>query len=374
MGWRGLAGLGSSPLQSLDSREGVPIPRREAHQDQNDSMDMTAAPTAMQPPPGSLAQWLTAHADLGGEGIDGLMALIEPLGNQAAIKSVANGRYVFASSGLAQLFEREAVVGCSDAEFLRPDETTALRRVEQTVMAQRLAVVSEHKLEINGRRREFTVARLALGQEFLLSVWHERTEERHREAHLRRALAQIEQQQSSMEQVRRELERGSGRDDVSGLYMRAQFEDQLLREIDLSTREHREFALVVIALDASPAVADLGDEAQQRLLEGVGRMLRVNTRAMDSACRIGAQRFAVLLSGVGLATAHARMEQLRRQCAAQIVVLNGQDLGLSISMGVSSFPHTASRQEELVAASENAVHEAQRRGGNQVVLASIAFG
>lgn len=337
-------------------------------------MDMTAAQIAMQPEPGSLALWLSAHADLGNEALAGLLALIEPLGSQAAIKTVANGRYVFASAGLAQLFERDDVIGHTDAELLKVDETTALRRVEQTVMAQRHPVVSEHKLEINGRRREFSVTRLALGQDFLLSVWHERTEERHREAHLQRALAQIEQQQSAIEQIRRELQQGSGRDDVSGLYMRPQFDDQLLREIDLSSREHREFALVVIALDGSSTIAGLGDDAQQRLLEGIGRMLRANTRAMDSACRIGAQRFAVLLSGVGLATAHARMEQLRRQCAAQIVVLNGQDLGLSISMGVSSFPHTASRQDELMTASENAVHEAQRRGGNQVVLASIAFG
>jgi diguanylate cyclase (GGDEF)-like protein len=159
------------------------------------------------------------------------------------------------------------------------------------------------------------------------------------------------------------------------MYMRAQFDDQLLREIDLSTREHREFALVVIALD--PLKADVKaqpEEARQRMLEGVGRMLRANTRAMDSACRIGEERFAVLLSGVGLATAHARMEQLRRQCTAQIVVLNGEDLGLTLSMGVCSFPHTASKQEELVHASESAVVEAQRRGGNQVVLASIPFG
>lgn len=337
-------------------------------------MDMTADQTAMQPEPGSLAHWLTDHPELGGGALAGLVALIEPLGSQAAIKAMATGRYAFATTGLAQMFERGEVVGHTDAELLRPDETTALRRVEQTVMAQRHAVVSEHKLEINGRRREFSVTRLALSPDFLLAVWHERTEERHREASLQRALAQIEQQQSSLEQIRRELQQGSGRDPVSGLYMRAQFDDQLLREIDLSSREHREFALVVIALDGSPAVEGLGEDAQQRLLEGIGRMLRANTRAMDSACRIGAQRFAVLLSGVGLATAHARMEQLRRQCAAQIVVLNGQDLGLSISMGVSSFPHTASRQEELMAASEAAVHEAQRRGGNQVVLASIAFG
>jgi diguanylate cyclase (GGDEF)-like protein len=337
-------------------------------------MDTTAAQTEKQPQPDSLAHWLASHGELSGDTLAGLVALIEPLGSVAAIKSVANGRYVFASTGLAQMFEREAVVGHTDPELLKPDDTAALRRVEQTVMAQGHAVVSEHKLEINGRRREFSVTRMAVGAEFLLSVWHERTEERQREANLQRALAQIEQQQNALEQIRRELQLGSGRDDVSGLYMRAQFDDQLLREIDLSSREHREFALVIIALDTSPAVIDMGEEALQRLLEGVGRMLRANTRAMDAACRIGPQRFAVLLSGVGLATAHARMEQLRRQCAAQIVVLNGEDLGLSISMGVSSFPHTASRQEELMSASEAAVHEAQRRGGNQVVLAPIPFG
>lgn len=207
-----------------------------------------------------------------------------------------------------------------------------------------------------------------------MALWSDKTEERHRETHLQRALQQLEQQQKSLEQMRRELQQGSGRDEVSGLYMRAQFDDQLLREIDLSTREHREFTLVLIALDPVTAEAGLGEEARQRLLEGLGRMLRANTRAMDAACRIGDDLFAVLLSGVGLATAHARMEQLRRQCHAQIVVLHGQDIGLSLSMGVASFPHTASRQEELLGAAEMAVKEAQRRGGNQVVLASIPFG
>lgn len=335
-------------------------------------MQMSADPTMTEPD--RLAQWLAGHPGLGHDTLAGLLALIEPLGSMAAIKQTTSGRYVFASAGLAELLATDDIVGRTDADILSPDDTPALRRVEQTVMAQRHPVVSEHKLDIKGRRREFSVTRQALGADHLLAVWHERTEERQREAQLQRALAQIEQQQGAMEQIRRELQQGSGRDDVSGLYMKAQFDDQLLREIDLSSREHREFALVVIALDASPAMDELGEPAQQRLLEGIGRMLRANTRAMDAACRIGPRRFAVLLSGVGLATAHARMEQLRRQCASQIVVLQGRDLGLSVSMGVSSFPHTASRQEDLMAATENAVREAQRRGGNQVVLASIAFG
>ena len=42
-------------------------------------------------------------------------------------------------------------------------------------------------------------------------------------------------------------------------------------------------------------------------------------------------------------------------------------------MGVASFPHTADAQEPLVAAAEQALAEAERRGGNQVALASIRF-
>ena len=94
---------------------------------------------------------------------------------------------------------------------------------------------------------------------------------------------------------------------------------------------------------------------------------------MDASCRIDEDRFAVLLSGVGLATAHSRMEGLRRQCATQIVVLDGQELGFTVSMGVASFPHTAHSEAELFQASDTALREAHKRGGNHVALASIQF-
>jgi len=80
-----------------------------------------------------------------------------------------------------------------------------------------------------------------------------------------------------------------------------------------------------------------------------------------------------VLSGVGLATAHARMEGLRRQCATQIVAHEGRDIGFTVSMGVASFPHTASGQEDLRAACEAALADARKRGGNRVALASIRF-
>ena len=90
--------------------------------------------------------------------------------------------------------------------------------------------------------------------------------------------------------------------------------------------------------------------------------------------RVDERRFAVLLSGVGLATAHSRMEGLRRQCATQLVVIDGQEFGFTISMGVASYPHTAHTQDEVMAACDAALLEARKRGGNNVALAAIRFG
>jgi diguanylate cyclase (GGDEF)-like protein len=129
-----------------------------------------------------------------------------------------------------------------------------------------------------------------------------------------------------------------------------------------------------VALDPGAPGGETRDSAASALIgESLARQLRNRTRAMDASCRLDAERFAVLLSGVGLATAHSRMEGLRRQCAAEIVVQGGRDLGYTVSMGVASFPHTADAQDGLVAAADQALAEAQRRGGNQVALASIRF-
>ena len=230
-----------------------------------------------------------------------------------------------------------------------------------------------------GRRHDYLVLRLAdppgsAGRRRLASIWIDQRPGRHKQQQLRQALEQLEQLQQENGALRLELGEQNLRDSDSGLYARGHFEDQFRREVDLSTREHREFALVLLQIDPpGDAVRATGPAAQARIHEAMGRLLRGNTRAMDASCRYDDHRFAVLLSGVGLATAHARMEGLRRQCATQIVVHEGDDLGFSVSMGVASFPHTAHTQAELVDASSAALEEAQRRGGNHVTLASIRF-
>ncbi len=308
-----------------------------------------------------------------------LQALATLPGVMIGVKDASDGRYLLASESLAAFYGRPLteVVGRSDTELLDPTLGAAMRAADQTALAHGRQISSEHRFDWRDARHDWEVTRVVgelAGQRVLATVWRDIAPQRQRELQLQSALEQIEQHQAANLELRREYGEQVMRDSATGLNTRAHFDDQLRREVDLSTREHREFALVLVELDDdSERVAALGPRAQDRVLEAMGRLLRGNTRAMDASCRLQARRFAVLLSGVGLATAHSRMEGLRRQCATQIVVLEGEELGFSVSMGVASFPHTAHSQDELLAACETALAEARKRGGNTVALASIRF-
>jgi len=296
-----------------------------------------------------------------------------------SIKHAADGRYLAVNATLAGWLRRSEtdVLQHGDSELFDPATATLLRAADQTALAQDGELSSEHRIELHGERREFAVVRVVTGAadaQLICSVWQDLAPQRARDSQMRAALEQLEQQQRANDALRREFADQSLRDQASGLNTRAHFDDQMRRELDLSTREHREFALVFMALDPfTDKVRALGARAQERIFEAMGRLLRGNTRVMDASCRIDERNFAVLLSGVGLATAHSRMEGLRRQCATQIVMLDGQELGFTVAMGVASFPHTAHGHDELTSACSSALAEAQRRGGNTVALASIRF-
>jgi diguanylate cyclase (GGDEF)-like protein len=330
----------------------------------------------------SLAALAAARGLSPGVWTQALVSFVDARGGAMAVKDIVTGRYVHADHRLSGFFGRsvEALIGCTDAELFGPDLASPLRAADLTTATLGQPHTCEHRLERDRQRRDFSVTRIVLASgdvspsRYLGAVWLEVTEQRRREGQLTAALQQIEQQQLVAETLRREVRDAPLRDDATGLFQDGHFDDQLRREVDLSTREHREFSLVAIALDPpQEAETALGASARHRVLESIGALLRANTRAMDSSCRLGDGRFAVLLSGVGLATAHARMEGLRRQCATQIVVQDGRDFGFSVSMGVASFPHTAHTRDELVQAADQALADAHRRGGNHVTLASIRF-
>jgi diguanylate cyclase (GGDEF)-like protein len=309
-----------------------------------------------------------------------VLRALDQLGLAVLVKDVASGRYDHVNDAATQLlgFQGKQAVGAVDADLFDAAQALALRAADQQAQDAFEGVRAEHRLELQGERREFLTWRQAVsdadgGSAKILSVWQDVTESRRREVQLQSALSQLEQQQKANDALRRNVEDNQVRDAVSGLYHRVHFEEQLRREADLSSREQREFALVSVAIDNLEEIRrEHGGEGCERVIEALGRLLRANTRAMDSPCRLGGDRFVVLLSGVGLATAHSRMEQLRRQCATHIVPHNGQQIPFTVCMGVASFPHTAGTIEDLMRSADRAMAPA-RETGNRIGLARIQF-
>jgi diguanylate cyclase (GGDEF)-like protein len=304
------------------------------------------------------------------------------LGHAVSVKHLDSGRYVYANEAMSRLLGAggDSILGQTDATLLGAARAAPLRAADETATAAwPNATHAEHRFEWDDRRLRQQVTRIALAEadgatpHWIASMWTDLSVLEDREAALQRALRQIETEQAALRQLREQLAAPAG-PVVWPAARGNSFEEQLRRESDLSSREQREFSLVLVELDP-PSVAPPIDAAaaRARAIDALDRLMVSNIRAMDSTSRLGEDRFAVLLSGVGLATAHSRIEGLRRQCATQVLALDGREFGLTISVGIASFPHTAASRDALVQAATQALAEARNRGGNQVKLASIRF-
>jgi diguanylate cyclase (GGDEF)-like protein len=310
-------------------------------------------------------------------------ALLAALDGQGVIWWIKapDGRYLHLSPAGHALFGLAGDMACglSDADLLPPVQAAVLRAADRAALAQGHPVQAGHQIDAGGQRRALSAWRVAVrdprgGDSLLLGLWFDAGALRQCGADLRAVLEQLEQQQRLNEELRAELEAGGAMPGRHRLLQHEQFDESLRREVDLAQREQRDFTLACIVLDppppGSPPHAGGGRE---RVVLALDELLRSNTRAMDAAARLDGERFAVLLSGVGLATAYTRMEGLRRQCEAQRVALGGEALRFTVSTGLASFPHTAPGQSGVVAAAQAALVLAQQRGGNRVTLAAVAF-
>src|SRR5450631_582977 len=112
-----------------------------------------------------------------------LLETLDRLDALVSVKDVASGRYVLANRPMCELFGRPlgGLEAATDLELMEAPQAGAIRSAEQAALAHATVMLSEHRVERDGRKREFSVTRLALqrsdGQpaHHVLGVWVERT-------------------------------------------------------------------------------------------------------------------------------------------------------------------------------------------------------
>lgn len=169
-----------------------------------------------------------------------------------------------------------------------------------------------------------------------------------------------------------ELDAGS--DALTNLLNRRFLPTVLRREIELSTRNHTPFSLLLLDLDHFKAINDgHGHDAGDRALQHVAALLGQQTRGSDYLFRYGGEEFVVVLVAASESQAEVIAEGLRRQIAQSPITLpNGQTLGLTASIGVAGHDGHPD-YERLMARADAAMYAAKRQGRNRVVVADAAL-
>jgi diguanylate cyclase (GGDEF)-like protein len=162
---------------------------------------------------------------------------------------------------------------------------------------------------------------------------------------------------------------------LTGLFNRTFFFAAIDREIARSLRSNRGFCLLMMDLDELKSINDKhGHFFGDRVLAGVGEVIRSGVRKIDTAARYGGDEFVVLLPETDPTGAYVLAEKVRIGVTELDVSVSGARLQASISVGVVSFPEDGKTSDELMISADQAMYASKRSGKNRVMGFPVTAG
>lgn len=164
-------------------------------------------------------------------------------------------------------------------------------------------------------------------------------------------------------------------DQLTGLFNRRRFEEELKREFARAGRYHTGGAVISVDLDSFKAVNDsAGHAAGDTVLVAVARAMADRFRATDVLARIGGDEFAVLLASVSEGDARAAAEDLLGTLRACRPLFGGKALKVHASIGVAMFDPDDATAAEMQIFADLAMYAAKNLGGDRVTVFSAEDG
>ncbi len=163
-------------------------------------------------------------------------------------------------------------------------------------------------------------------------------------------------------------------DALTGLPNRYLLQDRLLTALPRARRAATRVAVLFLDLDRFKVVNDsLGHSAGDRLLGEVAKRLARHVREGDTLARFGGDEFTILVEAIHQVEDTAKVAQKLREALKEPFVLDGRELYVTASIGISVFPDDGFDAETLLKNSDIAMYRAkdQGRDGYQLYQADM---
>ncbi|MBK1681622.1 diguanylate cyclase [Rhodocyclus tenuis] len=176
---------------------------------------------------------------------------------------------------------------------------------------------------------------------------------------------------SERKRMEDELRELATTDVLTGLANRRRFIERISEEhARLQRDDGLKAAVLMLDLDHFKKVNDrFGHAVGDAMLVHFTGILRGQLRRFDTAGRLGGEEFAVLLPGASIAAARSFASRLRRAVESAPLGYKGQNVGMTVSIGLSSIDPGDPGSDTSLLRADAALYEAKSAGRNRVVVA-----
>ncbi|GAB5415603.1 MAG: hypothetical protein Cons2KO_32060 [Congregibacter sp.] len=163
---------------------------------------------------------------------------------------------------------------------------------------------------------------------------------------------------ASLRLVAREMREAAGRDDLTGLLSRGEFDRRLESALAHAKRYDRPLALLYLDLNDFKTVNDtLGHAAGDKVLRHAAAVLKEAIRRSDIIGRLGGDEFAIVLTELRSADDILTITSHLRGKLAKPVSVEGRLVSVGGSIGAASYPEDGDSSESLTQAADAAMYQ-----------------
>ncbi len=184
-------------------------------------------------------------------------------------------------------------------------------------------------------------------------------------------VTQMRRHQAELQRSRDTAVKNSLIDPLTELPNRRMLMESLPAILESARQGGNSLALLFIDLDSFKPVNDnLGHAAGDDVLVQIANTMRSLVRKGDSLARLGGDEFMLILSDLGSSEDAVRVAEGLLHAIDIPILLLGQKVHVTASIGISIFPANAARMEELIVRADMAMYAAKRLGGNRFIFYS----
>lgn len=156
-------------------------------------------------------------------------------------------------------------------------------------------------------------------------------------------------------------------DALTESYNRRYFLMRFLEEFERAKKFSLNLSFLMIDIDNFKNINDTyGHLVGDAVLKEIAKIIRQNMREIDSLSRFGGEEFSVILPETDKMSAIVVGERIRSRISQQIIKAFDETLNVTMSIGISNFPHNTLYSDVLMETADKALYQAKTTGKNKV--------